>query len=60
MRSIARTPTRVKALYLSRDNIARILEDHAETKGGMAIIMRQRWESDQLPIVTLDAASEPA
>ncbi len=27
----ARTPTRVKALYLCRDNIARFLEDHAET-----------------------------
>jgi hypothetical protein len=32
MRSIARTPTRVKALYLCRDNIARFLEDHAETE----------------------------
>ncbi len=28
-RSIAHTPTRVKALYLRRDNIARFLEDHA-------------------------------
>jgi hypothetical protein len=42
MRSIARTPTRVKALYLCRDNIARFLKVHAETEGNMAIIMRQR------------------
>jgi hypothetical protein len=47
MRSIARTPTRVKALYLCRDNIARFLEDH-ETEGDTAIIMR------------LDAANEPS
>jgi hypothetical protein len=56
MRSIARTPTRVKAL---RDNIARYLKVHAETEGNMAI-MRQRWASDQLPVVALDAANEPA
>jgi hypothetical protein len=47
MRSIARTPTRVKALDLCRDNIARFLEDHAETEGD--IIRRQQWASDQLP-----------
>lgn len=59
MRSIARTPTRVKALYLCRDNIARFLKVHAETEGDMATIMRQRWASDQLPVVALDAANEP-
>ncbi len=60
MRSIARTPTRVKALYLCRDHIARFLKVHAETEGNMAIIMRQRWASDHLPVVTLDAPNEPA
>jgi hypothetical protein len=33
MRSIARTPTHVKALDLCRDNIARFLKVHAETEG---------------------------
>ncbi len=60
MRSIARTPTRVKALYLCRDNIARFPKVHAETEGNMAIIMRQRWASEQLSVVALDAANEPA
>jgi hypothetical protein len=35
MRSIARTPTRVKALDLCRDNIARFLKVHAETEGNI-------------------------
>ncbi len=52
--------TRVKALYLCRDNIARFLEDHAEIEGDVAIILRQQWASDQLPVVTLDAGNEPA
>jgi hypothetical protein len=37
MQSIARTRTRVKALYLCRDNSARFLEDHAETEGNLFI-----------------------
>ncbi len=45
-----RTPTHVNALYLCRDNIARFLKVHAETEGDMAIIMRQQWASDQLPV----------
>jgi hypothetical protein len=51
---------RVKVLYLCRDNIARFLKVHAETEGDMAIIMRQQWASDQLPVFTLDAANDPA
>lgn len=35
------------------------LKVHAETEGDMATIMRQRWASDQLPVVALDAANEP-
>ena len=48
-RSIARTPTRVKALYLCRDNIARFLKVHAETEGNKTIIMRQRWHRTSCP-----------
>jgi hypothetical protein len=54
-RSIARTPTpRANPLYL-RSDIARFLEDHAETEGDMAIVMRA---SDQLP-VSAAARSHP-
>jgi hypothetical protein len=49
-----------KPSNLCTDNIARFLEDHAETEGDVAIIMRQQWALDQLPVVTLDAANEPA
>ena len=59
MRAIASTHTRVKMLYLCRDNIARYLETH-EVRAGMAVIVRQQWGTETLPTVTITEAVHPA
>ena len=59
MRSIASRHTRVKMLYLCRDNIARFLESHDGRKG-MATIVRQQWRTETLPTVTITEAEAPA
>ena len=60
VRAIARASTRVKALYLCRDNIARFFAAHAVSEGQMGAIMRAQWGAEQLPVVSIEEAVVPA
>jgi hypothetical protein len=59
VRAIARASTRVKALYLCRDNIARFFAAHAESDGRMGDIMRRQWSTEQLPVFSITAPEAP-
>ncbi len=58
VRSIAGVHARVKMLYLCRDNIARFF--HKQESLERVAIVRGQWRAERLPIMTVEAAADPA
>ena len=58
MRQLARESTRVKALILCRDNVARFFDQHAEREAGIAGIVRQQWALESLPVTNIEPADD--
>ena len=57
VRSIASVHTRVKMLYLCRDNISRFFSKHGASE--RAAVVRGQWRTEALPVVTITDATDP-
>jgi hypothetical protein len=58
MRQLARESTRVKALILCRDNVARFFDKYKEHETGIADIVRAQWAEESLPVTTIKPADD--